>query len=167
VERTAILGASLGGWYALDFAIKRPGRVSAISLLTTAGVGPQKAGAFALSLFLAAVRLKGEKFVEETVFRGTGAPRELIEFQYLVALHFKPLLARLPVFGDADLRRLSMPLQYFGGEADGFVDTRKTAARLSAFVPDAEINVLEGTGHLIFNETGKAADFLARAVSAR
>ena len=42
VSRAAVVGLSLGGWLALDYAARRPGRVERLVLICPAGIGRQK-----------------------------------------------------------------------------------------------------------------------------
>lgn len=42
LERVALVGMSLGGWIALDYAIRRPGRLTRMALGCPAGVGVQR-----------------------------------------------------------------------------------------------------------------------------
>jgi pimeloyl-ACP methyl ester carboxylesterase len=44
LERAAVVGASLGGWLALDYATRRPQRVERLALLCPGGIGRQKVG---------------------------------------------------------------------------------------------------------------------------
>ena len=42
LQSASIVGVSLGGWMALDYAIARPSRVASLSLLSPAGIGARK-----------------------------------------------------------------------------------------------------------------------------
>ena len=44
LNKVSFLGMSLGGWYALNFAIRNPERVSALSLISAGGIAKQKTG---------------------------------------------------------------------------------------------------------------------------
>jgi pimeloyl-ACP methyl ester carboxylesterase len=43
VARASLVGVSLGGWLALDYATRRPERVERLALLCPGGVGKQRA----------------------------------------------------------------------------------------------------------------------------
>src|SRR5262245_11166199 len=41
ITRASIVGISLGGWLAVDFAVRRPSRVRSLSLISPSGIGRQ------------------------------------------------------------------------------------------------------------------------------
>jgi pimeloyl-ACP methyl ester carboxylesterase len=41
LTRASIVGISLGGWLAIDYAVRRPGRVRSLSLISPSGIGRQ------------------------------------------------------------------------------------------------------------------------------
>ncbi len=42
VARAPFVGASLGGWLAVDYTVRRPARVERLALLVPGGIGRQK-----------------------------------------------------------------------------------------------------------------------------
>ena len=52
LERVRIMGLSLGGWLALDYAARRPGRVERLALSCPTGIGRQKKGFLLKALLL-------------------------------------------------------------------------------------------------------------------
>ena len=115
VSRAALVGISLGGWLALDYATRRPERVSALALLCPGGVGRHKN----VLLWAAPLLLLGP-WGRRKVTERIGGPRPkgdlppavqaFVAFTQLIFAHFRPRSERLPRFSDAALRRLSMPV---------------------------------------------------------
>ena len=157
---TAILGMSLGGFYALSFAIASPERVDALVLLATAGVAPQRRDFMFKVILCALLGAPGKRLLNRLIYHKAKVPPQIHEFQALVSANFTPVTEPIPIFSDEELRRLSMPLQYFGGDSDALLDTAKTAARLAVLCRGAEIHMLPDTGHAILDQWPAVKAFL-------
>jgi pimeloyl-ACP methyl ester carboxylesterase len=162
VAHASVVAVSLGAWLALDFATRHPERVDRLALLTPAGVArPKVAG------LLGAVLVKqfgewGEKKSME-LFLGPEVRRQRgsAEFVRLLSRHYRYRREPVPVVDDAALRRATMPVLAVLGARDAFIDTPRTAARLSRLVPSATVRVLPGIGHLLPAQTAAVLEFLS------
>jgi pimeloyl-ACP methyl ester carboxylesterase len=168
---TALMGVSLGGWLVLDYAIRRPDRVTRLVLLNPSGIGRRKlatpVAAGLLSLFGARGRRLGLVLALGPVARRAPATPEAARTSAAVAAiaslvfkHFKPRLGAIPRFDDAALRRLAMPVLAVVGEQDAMLDARQTIRRLAQTAPHAIIHALPDAGHLLPTEAGPVLDFL-------
>ncbi|MFV2088653.1 alpha/beta fold hydrolase [Micromonospora sp. LOL_021] len=147
IGQAAFVGASLGGWLALDYAQRRPERITRLALLVPGGIGRQKYAAVIGSLFLlpfgewgqrAAVRLvlgPPPPSATSDVTAVSAAPEtsesaELADFLPLIQRSCRSRRNRLPIFGDDGLRRLAVPLLVVAGAKDRLMDSRHTARRV-------------------------------------
>ncbi len=160
VTRAAFLASSFGGWLALDFAIRCPERVAALALRCPVGLAPMKKG-FAVKAVLLA--LLGEKGRRKAVAGAVGAPESspVVEQQLLVAANYRYRTGPFPVFGDAALAGLRMPVYAVAGADDAMVDSATTKRRLEA--AGAVVDLVPGTGHFLPGEAD--LDFLARSAA--
>jgi len=156
----SIIGMSLGSFAALKFATVRPERVKKLSMLTTSGFVPARLSFMFKALPLMFLGDWGSDRVNKIVAHKTPMPIEAIEFGRLVSKHYKPMMTPIPLFTDDELKRLTMPVQYFGGNKDALIDSEATALRLRAQVPHAEVNLLPDTGHLVLGQTEKILGFM-------
>ncbi len=154
----AFVGASLGGWFALDYAVRRPERVRRLALLCPGGLGRQKVGWLAKALV---VRALGRGGVRRSAAEVTGLPDgPVLDGLVLTFEQFRPRTERLPVFPDGALRGLRMPVLVIVGGRDVMFDSRGTARRVQENVPDSTVVLLPETGHAILGQTAAVADFL-------
>ncbi|HEX2130074.1 MAG TPA: alpha/beta hydrolase [Actinophytocola sp.] len=161
LDRVAVVGASLGGWLALDYATRRPDRVERLALLCPGGVGRQKVGFLFKALLY---KPFGQWGMRRSIKAVAGVdPRttpEIAEYLAVVFTHFLPRRDRLPVFPDEDLRTLTMPVLAIVGGRDAMFDSHDTARRITRAVPHADVALLPDVAHSIIGQTQRILDFL-------
>jgi pimeloyl-ACP methyl ester carboxylesterase len=168
VERVSIAAVSLGGWMALDFATRWPGRVERLALMCPSGVGRQRwlplLGALPLLVFGGE---RGRRRAMRLVLGPAAGPPppddDFAEFALLIHRSFRPRRGKLPIFPDAALGRLTMPLLVIAGGRDRMLDSYGTRRRLLRAAPNADVRLLPGTGHLLPAHTREIMDFLETA----
>jgi len=175
IGQAAFVGASLGGWLALDYAQRRPGRITRLALLVPGGIGRQRYGAVIGSLFLlpfgewgrrAAVRLvlgpspATSDVTQTSGVTATSESAELADFLLLIQRSCRSRRNRLPIFSDDGLRRLAVPVLVVAGAKDRLLDSRQTARRVRRLLPHAAVVLLPGTGHIPIGYTGFVQRFL-------
>jgi pimeloyl-ACP methyl ester carboxylesterase len=171
IERTALVGISLGGWLALEYATRRPEKVSAMVLLCPGGVGRHRnVLLWALPLLLLG-RWGRRKFMQRLA--GDTPPAEVSPqlqafgaFMDLIFRTFRPRTEVLPKFADAELQRLTMPVLAILGAKDVMIDSAGTRDRLARHVVEAEIRWLPEAGHLLVGQTDAIDGFLGKALLA-
>ncbi|MFC9999967.1 alpha/beta fold hydrolase [Nocardia sp. NPDC127526] len=161
ISQTALVGMSLGGWHALDYSIRRPDRVTRLALLCPGGVGKQRVG----WLFKAVLdRVLGRHDLARSAKLVTGlddahlAP--VLDQVVLTFTHFNPRTEKLPVFTDAQLHSLTMPVLVIVGARDVMLNSTETARRITQNVPDATVHVLPDVGHAVLGQTATVLKFL-------
>ncbi len=165
VARASILGASLGGWLALDYAIRRPERVERAAVLCPGGIGRQKVGIVFATLVS---RLFGERgkrrLMERILGRAPADPppplKAFLDFAQLIRKHFRPRMVRLPTFPDNALKGLNIPVLAIVGARDVLLDSAQTKRRLEAFVSGAQVVYLPEAGHVIAGQTAAVLAFM-------
>lgn len=166
VEKTSLIGESLGGWMAVNFTVRHPERVTALALSVPGGIGRQKNFLINVLPYLllgewGRKRLMGKIFGEMPKDLAAEAKR-LQEFMNLINRHFLPRTESLPSHTDADLRRLAMPVFAVIGGKDIFLDSLDTKARLEANLQNVEIDFRPEGLHFIPDRTQVMLNFLMR-----
>ncbi len=163
IERAALCGASLGGFLAVKFAAAHPGRVAKLALLCPAGIGSQNHAFKDVAMELLP---RGEEGINELLRRINGEgpiPEIMLNYQKLIAFCFNARQEPIPVFGDAELRRLSIPGIVFVGGKDIMLRSDETAARVRSLLPHFQVMELPNLGHSLAGLGGEVCEFLLRA----
>jgi pimeloyl-ACP methyl ester carboxylesterase len=149
IRRACLAGISLGGWMALKFATAHPERVQALALMCPAGIAAQKMSFLYKSILFSLAGKKGKESILRMVYGGTSIPYELMDHIRLISDQFLPRKAVIPLFSNAELRRLEMPLVLYAGEQDTLLPSQKVVERLERLLPQAKIHLLPGVGHVL------------------
>lgn len=157
----SFVGMSLGGWTALDYAVRRPQRVTKLALLCPGGIGRQKYGWIFKNLV---DHLFNNHDMRRSAAIVTGLSAEeyggALDDVVLVFDHFNPRTGKLPIFTDDQLRALPMPVLILVGDRDVMLDSKKTAQRATALIPNADVRILPDTGHAVLGQTEPVREFL-------
>lgn len=168
VDRVSIVGVSLGGWLALDYATRRPSRVERLAVLCPGGIGRQKVGIVFATVLLRCCGAWGRRKLAERILGRPPADlppaaKAFMAFVNLIHRHFRTRMVKLPVFSNAALSRLKMPVLAIVGARDLLLDSAGTKRRLEGNAAKAEVVYLPEAGHWIPGQTGRVIDFLTRA----
>ncbi len=162
IRCAGLAGISLGGWMALKFATTYPERVQSLALLCPAGVAPQKMSFLYKSILFSLFGKNGRDWILRMVYSGVPIPAEMMAYMRLISEQFSPRMEVIPLFGDAELRRLAMPVLLYAGEKDTLLPSQKTAERLGRLLPQAEIRLLPDAGHVLIGLAEPIAAFMAK-----
>jgi len=172
LPRASIVGVSLGGWVALDYATRRPERVERLVLLAPSGVGRQKRGFLLKALPVLLLGAWGRRRAMRTLAGRTPAQApppnpHFAAFVSLIFEHFRPRREPIPRFSDERLERLSMPVMLIAGGSDPLLDSEETQRRLERWAPRLTVRLLPEAGHVLFGQTAPILEFLSeRSASA-
>jgi pimeloyl-ACP methyl ester carboxylesterase len=146
---------------ALDYAIRRPERVTRLALICPGGVGRQKVGWIFKALLTRPFRRDGLRASAMAV-AGLDADRDrqALDAVVLTFTHFNPRREKLPVFPDDALRGLTMPVLVIVGGRDAMFDSRQTARRVRECVGHSTVNLFPDAGHAIFGQAEPITEFL-------
>jgi pimeloyl-ACP methyl ester carboxylesterase len=161
LERALIVGTSMGGWMALEMAVRNTSRIAALVLVSPAGIaapGVEPADIFLLSPEDMTRRLFYDQKLAEARLAVPVTP-EGIDLQ-LKNRHTTARLAWEPRLHDPMLpkwlHRIDVPVALVWGKEDQILPVA-IARELKRLLPQAELTLFERCGHLLVQE--KAEEF--------
>ena len=163
LDTVALGGMSLGGWAVINYAAANPDRVSHAVLIVPSGICQPRPGFILRMLGYALLGARGRAMMMDYLFADLDMTPELAEFLTLTGEQVNFRRGAPPLFTDAQLRGLTMPVLFLAGRHDRLLDTTKTAARLEELVPRLTVRIDEGAGHATVNTAAEVMAFLAAA----
>jgi pimeloyl-ACP methyl ester carboxylesterase len=165
----SIVGASLGGLLALDYAIRRPASVRALVLLAPAGIANVRVRYLFSVVPLYFLGAWGRRKALELVMglppeERTPASERFLKSCELVMSHHVIRTQPLPVFRDKALREVTMPVLAVVGAKDIVFNSRTIRRRLQRGVDGARLIWLETAGHGLTDQTTAISKFLSSEI---
>ncbi|WKY47694.1 alpha/beta hydrolase [Eubacteriaceae bacterium ES3] len=168
IEQCSIVGLSLGGWMALRYATVNPGKVQNLILLCPGGLATQRRD-FMPRMLLKNIFAHGNrtKAIGGALGMDVKAPdkmaamRKAFEFIQLITKNEKPRFGKLPVFGDAELNKLTMPILVVFGDSDILLKAEKSIERIKRLTPNSTTVLLPGVGHGVLGQAQRILNFLS------
>jgi pimeloyl-ACP methyl ester carboxylesterase len=170
IARAAIVGASLGGLFALDYAIRRPGKVHKLALLAPAGIARVRVRYLLTAVPLFLLGRRGRRKAFDLVMRFpaeemSAEAESFVRFFEAVMSHHLVRTQPLPILPDAMLQKLTMPVLAILGGKDIVFSAEEMRRRLEACVPSARIVLLPSAGHGLTDPTQAVLEFLTSAAA--
>ena len=161
VERTALLGLSLGGWIAARYAAAHPQKVCRLVLLAPGGLAPMRTAALLKTILFSMQRQKGAARMKRMVFGRSEILPEVSRFFDLLQQHYVPRIGSPPLLSDEQMKCIACPVLMMTGGEDAFFDAQKAGARLKRMLPGSEVHIEISGEHGITEYGGRIASFLA------
>lgn len=151
IDKTVLIGNSLGAWISLRFAAAYPEKVEKLVLIAPSGIVTTSASFVIKTILYLMMGGKGRKALDKMIYGSDEIPQEVREFIQLIWENFNPLTGAIPALTDDQMRKLTMPLLFVAGENDTLTNAVKGANRLKKLVPGTEIHVIENNSHVIYD----------------
>lgn len=152
-----LCGESFGGALSLSFALAHPERVCGLVIVNSFSRVPQRARLRIAPLALRAVPWGAmplvRRFTERRLHSPHALPEDLHEFRERSRqIGREGYIRRLEILRDYDVREklgeVRAPTLFLAGDQDHLVPSVREARFMSERVPDAEMKILEGYGHI-------------------
>jgi pimeloyl-ACP methyl ester carboxylesterase len=152
-----LMGVSIGGWTATNCAVRRPGRVTSLTLLDPAMTFapiPVKTALVSVGLFAPGVPEALRRRVLRWIAGGADADDSVPEAALIAAgsSDFVLRSAMPKLFTDDQLRSLDIPVLAFIAGRSVIHDAKRAAARARNLLPDGKVEYWADASHAINGE---------------
>jgi pimeloyl-ACP methyl ester carboxylesterase len=153
LQKACFVGVSLGGWLALNLAIRKPERVEKAVLLDPAASFAKMSGAFLLHSFLPFMvyptRTGLVKYFR-WMTRGYQVNAQWGELMLSGILNTRPQPPiRATPFSEAELRSMKVPVLTLIGERSIIYNPQRACERASKLIPGVQAEIVPGASHAL------------------
>lgn len=169
VTQPILVGLSLGGWLALDYAKHFPADLKGLVLISPGGVGRNRNVLWWILPYLL-LGPWGAKRIYQKILGPLGqelADTELSRFLHLIATHVKPRTELLPIISDQQLAAIPCPVLLLIGGQDLMLYPEDIRTRLRQNLRHYEEVYLPEAGHYLGNQSVAIDCFLARLATTK
>ncbi|PYI55211.1 alpha/beta fold hydrolase [Paenibacillus flagellatus] len=168
IGTTALIGHSMGGWLAANYAIARPGRIERLALLAPiATILPVPWLTFLWRVY-PALLMPGRRSVKRAwdwfLARGNELPPAVLDQIVVAYTHCRIRLAVVPsVFPTEEWAGVTAPVLFLVGEEERIYRAGEAVKRAAAAIPHAETQSIARAGHcLMAEQAGRVNEAIER-----
>jgi len=164
VSQPILVGLSLGGWLALDYATHFPAKIKGLILLSPGGVGENRNVLRWVVPYLLLGPWGAKRLYRKILgpladeLEGT----ELSRFLQTIATYVKPRTEALPIFSDQQLAAIPCPVLLLIGGKDVMLYPEEIRDRLKRNLRQYEEVYVANAGHYLGDQSVSLDRFLAR-----
>lgn len=167
-QNAHLVGLSLGGWVALDYAVRNARRVTSLTLIAPAGVADRNIILWALPLLL--LGSWGAEKVQERILGPASeldrsGDQRLKELSAAIFEGMRPRKQKFPEISDQGLGWLDMPILVLLGADDVTMDSSRIEQRFSESAPHATVRVFPGKRHFLGDQSEAILSFIRHVES--
>ncbi len=166
IDQIAIVGLSLGGWMALNFAVKYSSKVKHLILLCPGGLYPEKKSFLLKAVAYSLLGKWGKEQIMKMINGGKlpdmSEPglKEALEFTGLISSNFNPRMDKLTIYSKSELEKLTMPILVVYGSRDCLINAKKSVGHIKKYAVNVHAKIIEGMGHVVTGQTESIIDFI-------
>jgi len=151
LDRTVLVGHSLGGWLALDLLVRHPARVESAVLLDPVGIGQLHRLGFMLwgvpVLLGAGAPERVRHWMAKRFRMALLDDKRAIRMALSGSLNHPPRIPKLLPFTDDELRSITSPVAVLVGDKTEVFDADEVVTRAETLIPQATVARVPDAGH--------------------
>lgn len=163
ITSCSMVGLSLGGWMALRYATVFPQKVKKLVLLCPGGLFRERRNFLWKSLLMKLQKGGVHKTLRGVMGGGQAEQdgmEQVLAYIALISRQEKPRMAKLALFHDDELARLTMPVYVLFGDNDIVLRAQESIARIARIAPNVQTEILPNTGHAVVGQAQRILKFL-------